>query len=259
MNPEKRRRKIAEYIKHTGFASVVDLAERFGVTEVTIRADIRSLAADGLVQRSHGGAMATSRSVVDLNEDIKATVNVEQKNAIAKAAAALVSPNDSILIASGSTMVSFAEMLAWNENIQNGDHINVVTPSIRVSMKLLDTPGISLLQLGGVIYPNTLSTRGDYAVMGLEIIHCTKLFFGAEGFDLENGVSCATLEEAMLTREMMKAASQIILLADSSKFAGRGFGRICMLENVDVLVTDDGLAAEARRSIEELGITVIIA
>lgn len=253
MNLEKRRQRIVDYVKKTGFATVSDLAEQFGVTEVTIRADMRALAAACLLQRSHGGAVAMSRSVVDLKEDLKALDNVDQKVSIAKAAAALVNPNDSILVASGSTMVTFAE------HLDTSKHLNVVTPSIRVSMKLVDNPNVSLLQLGGIIYSNSLSTRGDYAAMGLDIIHCTKLFFGAEGFDLENGISCATLEEAHLTKKMIESASQIILLADSSKFGRRGFGRICRLEDVDVLVTDSGLGEGARKNIEALGVTVVIA
>lgn len=253
MNLEKRRQKIAEYVKAAGFVSVNDLAEKFGVTEVTIRTDVRALASEGILQRSHGGAIAVSRKVVDLKEDLKATVNVDLKTRIARAAAKLVNDDDSILVASGSTMVAFAESL------NSDSHLNVVTPSIRVSMKLVDNPNISLIQLGGIIYSNTLSTRGEYAVMGLDIVHCTKLFFGAEGFDLDNGVSCATIEEAQLTKEMIKSSSKVILLADSSKFGRRGFGKICRLEDVDIIVTDNGLGEGARKNIEALGISLIIA
>lgn len=148
---------------------------------------------------------------------------------------------------------------SFAEKIESQGQLTVVMPSIRISMKLLAKQNIGIMQLGGMIYPNTLSTRDDYAIQGLANVHCNKLFFGAEGFDLFGGITCATLEEAKLTQKMIAAASQTILLADSTKFGRHGFGKICSLEDIDILVTDNGLQKEVREKIEDLGITVIIA
>ncbi len=248
-----RKQYILDEIKRSGFVTVTDLAEKLKVTEVTIRTDLRVLQKEGKIDRTHGGATLSTRSVVDMNEDIKAQINVEKKEAIANAAAHLVDRNDTILVASGSTMVAFAE------KIESQGQLTVVTPSIRISMKLLAKQNIGIMQLGGMIYPNTLSTRDDYAIQGLANVHCNKLFFGAEGFDMFGGITCATLEEAKLTQKMIAAASQTILLADSTKFGRHGFGKICGLEDIDILVTDNGLQKEVREKIEDLGITVIIA
>lgn len=250
---EKRRQYIADFVKNNGSASVNDLANLLGVTEVTIRTDLRVLASDGVIKRSHGGAITVSRSVVDMKEDIKATINIEQKKKIAVIAAQMVEKDDSIIIASGSTMVTFAQTIIPKE------HLYVVTPSVRIAMKLIDNPAVSIYQLGGLIYPNTLSVRGSHACDELKSILCSKLFFGVEGFDIESGLTCATVEEAHLTQALIKSASQVILLADSSKFGRRGFGRICALEDVDILVTDAGLDDEVRHKIEALGVTVKIA
>lgn len=248
-----RKQYILDEIKRSGFVTVTDLAEKLKVTEVTIRTDLRVLQKEGKIDRTHGGATLSTRSVVDMNEDIKAQINVEKKEAIANAAARLVDRDDTILVASGSTMVAFAE------KIESQGQLTVVTPSIRISMKLLAKQNIGIMQLGGMIYPNTLSTRDDYAIQGLANVHCNKLFFGAEGFDMFGGITCATLEEAKLTQKMIAAASQTILLADSTKFGRHGFGKICGLEDIDILVTDSGLKKEVREKIEDLGITVIIA
>lgn len=252
-NIEKRRKYIVDYIKRKGSANVSDLADALGVTEVTIRTDLRTLASEGLVKRSHGGAIPVSRSVVDVKEDIKAAINIEKKKKIGRAAALMLEKNDSVIIASGSTMVTFADAIVPKESL------NVVTPSVRIAMKLIDKPNVSIYQLGGMIYPNTLSVRGDYAQSELSSILCAKLFFGVEGFDIVSGLTCATIEEAILTQAMMKSASQVIVLADSSKFGRLGFGRICKLEDIDVLITDDGLDDEVRKSIESLGVVVKIA
>lgn len=252
-NVEKRRRYIASFVKRKGSANVSDLAKALNVTEVTIRTDLRALAAEGVIKRSHGGAIPVSRSVVDTKEDIKAKINTEQKKRIAHAAAAMVEKNDSIIIASGSTMVRFAESIVPAETL------NVVTPSVRIAMKLIDKTGVSIYQLGGMIYPNTLSVRGDYARMELGSMLCAKIFFGVEGFDIDSGLTCATVEEAHLTQAMMKSASMVIVLADSTKFGRRGFGRICGMEDIDVLITDSGLDEDVRKNIEALGVMVKIA
>lgn len=250
---ETRRNRIADIVSRNGFSNVLDLAETLSVTPATIRTDLRALEERGLVKRSHGGALMVSREVTDLPEDVKGRINVGLKKRIAAKAVQLIENNDTIIIASGSTMVSFAE------NIIPEGKLNVVTPSIRIAMKLLGNDDISVLQLGGRIYGNTLSTRGEYAESGLELLHCTKLFFGVEGFDMTSGLTCATLEEAALTRKMMQSATKSIVLADSTKFCRRGFGRICRLSAIDMLITDDGLPQEAIRQIEDDGVQVIIA
>ena len=254
MTPNAKRRKyISELVTKRGYARVVDLAENLGVTTATIRTDLQYLEDKGALIRSHGGAITATSAVRDLKEDVKKKVNAGPKKRIGKEAAKLINENESIIIASGSTMVAFAEEVVPCESL------NIVTPSIRIASQFLDRPNVTILQLGGIIYGNTLSTRGAYAEAGLDTLHCSKVFFGVEGFDIKSGLTCATLEEANLTRKMMKSATQSIVLADSTKFCRRGFGKICNLEDIDILITDNGLPEEARSAIESIGIAVIIA
>ncbi|MCQ2185589.1 MAG: DeoR/GlpR family DNA-binding transcription regulator [Bacteroidales bacterium] len=248
-----RRQSIIDFISRHGYASVNDLADRFNVTGATIRADLRYLEEKGKVVRSHGGAITATSAVMDLKEDEKGKSNVDKKRAIAAAAARMVSDPDSLIIASGSTMCAFADAINHSLNL------NIATPSIRIAMMFVDNPNATVLQLGGVIYGNTLSTRGSYAEAGLDLFQCNKLFFGVEGFDVNSGLTCATIEEANLTRKMIKCATKVIVLADSSKYCRRGFGKICNLQDVDILVTDSGLSEEARTTIEALGVEVVIA
>lgn len=249
---EKRRSTILRMISDQGFAKVVDLANNMNVTAVTIRTDLNILEQEGKIIRSHGGAVPTTSKVRDLKEDQKSGEHAIQKSSIAQAAARLVDENDSIIIASGSTMLAFAKA------IDTSNPLNVVTPSLRIAMQFIDTPNVTTIQLGGTVYGNTLSTRGEYAEMGLSMFHCNKLFFGVEGFDPESGLTCATIEEATLTRKMIDSATKVIVLADSSKYCRRGFGKICNMDNIDTLITDSGLSEAARRRIEDCGVNIIL-
>jgi len=99
----------------------------------------------------------------------------------------------------------------------------------------------------------------DYAEAALSDFSCSKLFFGVDGIDLEHGITTSTIEEAKLTQVMMRSASKIIILADSSKFGQRGFGRICSLEEIDVIVTDSRISEQAVAMAEEAGVDLVIA
>ena len=113
--------------------------------------------------------------------------------------------------------------------------------------------------LGGKMYKNSLSVRGEYAAAGLKNISCSKLFIGCDGIDIQTGITCATTEEASLTNVMMQAAEKTIILADSTKFGRRGFGKICKLDDIDIIITDDGITQEMKDHLEETGVQIIIA
>ena len=112
--------------------------------------------------------------------------------------------------------------------------------------------------LGGVLYKKSLSVLGEEAARELDDCICSKVFFGVDGIDPEHGITTSTIDEAKLTRRMMHAASQVIVLADSSKFGQRGFGRICALEDIDVIITDDGIPEQMVTIVEEAGVDLII-
>ena len=112
--------------------------------------------------------------------------------------------------------------------------------------------------LGGVLYKKSLSVLGEEAARELDDCICSKVFFGVDGIDPEHGITTSTIDEAKLTRKMMKASSQNIVLADSSKFGQRGFGRICALEDIDVIITDDGIPEQMVTIVEEAGVDLII-
>lgn len=180
---------------------------------------------------------------------MKGNVNREEKERIARKAVELLNDNDSIIMASGSTIYAFAEAIKREFR----SHLNVVTTFLKTSVLLNDVEEINVVQLGGCVHKKSLSAIGGYAEAALSDFSCSKLFFGVDGIDLEHGITTSTIEEAKLTQVMMRSASKIIILADSSKFGQRGFGRICSLEEIDVIVTDSRISEQAVAMAEEAG------
>jgi len=249
----QRRKYILDHIVKDGFVKVSELAESLGVTQTTIRKDLNYLEAQGVLQRAHGSAIPSSQQIMDINLSAKKLINYEAKQKIAEKAASLIKSDDSILIASGSTITLFAEAL------KPKGRLNVVSISVNISAHLGDIPGITVMQVGGILYGNTLSVLGAEASNTIENLFCSKVFFGVDGIDLDYGITCGTGEEASITQKMIQSSQTSIVLADSSKVGKRGFARICELGDIDVLITDSGMPMETRQRIENMGVKLIIA
>lgn len=249
----ERRKFILDSISDKGFVKVSDLAEALDVTPTTIRKDLTFLETQGLLYRAYGSALPTSPQVMDINMNTKRLINLELKQQIARRAQELISENDSIILSAGSTISVFAEIL------RPKGRLNVVTSAVNVSMLLGDMFNVTVMQLGGILYGNSFCVIGMDAIQSLNYLHCAKVFFGVDGVDSEFGISCATREEAELTRKMMEVSNTSIVLADSTKMGCKGFGRICAAEDIDILITDKGISAEMKQSLENKGVQVLVA
>lgn len=250
----ERRKFILDHITEMGFVKVSELAEYLNVTQTTIRKDLTALEKKGILRRAYGSALLSSSPVIDMNMGSKRLIRYKEKQAIAIKANNLVEDNDSIIISAGSTMGVFAEVLSLSNK-----RVHIVTPAVNVSMILGDKLNITTMQLGGILYGNSLCVTGTEALKKLDSIHCSKVLFGIDGFDVDYGATCATPEEAELTRRMMQACDTNIVLADSSKLGCRGFSRICHIEEIHTLITDSGISEEYVAAIEKKGVKVIIA
>lgn len=250
----ERHKYILDTLNKRGFVRITDVANELGVTKVTIRKDVKILEGKGLLYKVHGSARPTNPHVADLDVHVKDTINREAKRAIARRAVALLDDNDSVIVASGSTIYAFAEEIrsrSWH-------HLNIVTPFLRLGVLLNEVENVDVVQLGGTVHRKSLSVWGEEAIRALDDCICSKVFFGVDGIDLEHGITTSTIEEAKLTRRMMEAASQTIVLADSSKFGQRGFGRIGSLEEIDVIVTEAEVSEQMASALEEAGVDLIV-
>ena len=253
MSIAERHQYILSVLKRDGFIRVADVARDLDVTTVTVRKDFKQLEELGLLYRTHGSACSVNPHVADRNVSAKEKLNKQQKQAIGQAAVKLIDADDSIMIASGSTIYAFAEKIGAGQGA-----LNVVTSSLKVSLILNGLENVNVIQLGGVIHKKSLSVRG-LSLSEFDRFSCSKLFIGVDGLDAEYGVTTSNLEEAELTRQMMSVCSKTIVLADSSKFSHRGFGKICNLDQIQTVVTDSGCSESMIKLMEEQGIHVVIA
>jgi DeoR family transcriptional regulator, aga operon transcriptional repressor len=239
-------------LKQEGQVNVLDLCEKLSVSSVTIRKDLKLLEDKGLLFRTHGGATANNPYTTDRSVNEKEKIQATEKTRIGAAAAALLVPNDSVLIASGTTVLALAR------NIQPKSSLTVITPSLNIALELNRHPDIEVMQLGGVLRKSSSSVTGPYAESTLTDFSCSKLFLGVDGIDLDFGLSTTNVMEAHLNRQMIKVSQKTIVLADSTKFGKRGFGKICGFEDIDQIITDSGISDYTVKTLEGMGIKVTI-
>ncbi len=252
MNTIERHQFIINKINQEGQVKVVTLCEELKVSSVTIRKDLKFLEDKGLLFRTHGGATLTNPYTIERPVNEKEKIHLSEKMRIGAAAAKLVEPNDSILIASGTTVQALAK------SIQPGKNLTVITSALNVALEFMHHPEIDVLQLGGLLRKSSSSVTGPYAKNILADFSCSKLFLGVDGIDLDYGLTTANVMEAHLNREMIRISQKTIVLADSTKFGRRGFGKICEFDDIDEIITDKGVSDFTVRTLEEMGIKMTI-
>jgi DeoR family transcriptional regulator of aga operon len=248
-----RHQFILRKLKEIGYVNVNELSDALNVSLVTIRKDLRILEGRNLLHRTHGSASLTNPYISDRNIGEKEKVLVEQKQRIAQVASRYVQPNDSIILASGSTILEMARQIVGI------NPLTLVTPSLNVSQVLNVNPGIEVHQLGGVIRKSSNSAVGPTTERMMEGYSCNLLFIGVDGIDPDYGLTTTNALEASLNQVMIRSSQRVIVLADSSKFGKRGFGKICDLTRVDTIITDNELSDSYLKKIESMGVEVVIA
>ena len=251
-NIAQRHKIIIEELEKEGYVRVHDLSLRLGVSEVTIRKDLKELEERRMLIRSHGSAGQVSSLTIDRHIDEKEKIQVQEKLKIAEAANKLLEKNDRIIIASGTTVLAFAQQISIT------DPITVITPSVKVSLVLSYKPNIDIIQLGGSLRKSSASVIGPYSENFLDEMMCNKLFIGIDGLDLEHGLSTSNIAEAHLNQNMIRSAQEVIVLTDSTKFGKRGFGKICRLNKVHHIITDRNAPGHMVQYIREMGIKVTL-
>ena len=253
MTKEERQSIILELLIQHNSILVTDLATHLNVSSVTIRKDLTDLEREKKLYRNHGKAILIDPYIDNRNVSEKEKLYVEEKRLIGMKAASLITPKDSILIASGTTMHALAH------SIVPVDELTVITASMEVSNILASEKNIYIIQLGGILRHSSLSVVGKYAENILADFSCSKLFIGVDGIDLDFGITTTNMMEASLNRVMMQTAQKTIVLADSSKFGRRGFSKIADMEDVDHIITDSHIPPSTALRLEEMGIEVTIA
>ena len=252
MTLSERHQKILEMLQLNGTVSVNELSRLLDVSSVTIRKDLGFLEEKKLLYRSHGGAILIDPYIANRHVLEKAKFFPEEKKRIGRKAVELLQPNDAIIIASGTTVLSFAQC------IDPEAKLTVITSAMNVAMALLNCRDVEVIQLGGIVRHTSTSVVGDETERMLANFSCSKLFLGVDGIDLKYGLTTTNAMEASVNRAMIEAAQKTIVLTDSSKFGRRGFGRICNLEVVDQFITVSGVPPKLVVDLEVRGIKVTV-
>ena len=245
MLARQRQELILDAVRATGGVRVSELVERLGVSDMTVRRDIDELARRGLVARVHGGATAAGSSVEEPGFAAKSGLHTGAKRAIAAAAAALVEPGASVALSAGTTTHAVASVLL------GVPRLTVVTNSLRVAEVLHAAPrdDLTVVLTGGERTPSD-ALVGPVTVAALRGLHVDWLLMGVHGMDADAGFTTPNLVEAETNRALVASARQVAVVADNSKWGVVGLSTIATLDEVDVVVSDAGLAPEAREVLE---------
>jgi DeoR/GlpR family transcriptional regulator of sugar metabolism len=232
---EERQDHIARIVEEHGRARVSDLATTFRVSGVTIRKDLAVLERQGRVVRTHGGAMTVGRAGAERAFDVRERLQRDEKDAIGRAAAAMVVDGESIALDASTTALALARHLKARGGWL---HLTVITNGLRIASELAGHPGIGVVMPAGFLRWEALSLVGPLGEGLFEKVNIQKAFMGAAGFSMEAGLSDATEEEAQIKRLMVEGASEVVGLVDHTKWERAAFATFCETADLDAVITD---------------------
>jgi len=241
---------VLDALRTSGRASVIELAQRTGVGEATIRRALQQLARDGRVIRTYGGAVLADQphSLGFHGADTTAAA----KRSIGAAAAALIRDGDTVALSSGTTVLELARRLRERR-------LTVITNALDVANVLLDAPGIDLVVLGGMLLRGVHSLGGHLTEAAMNDLRADTAFMGASAVDLEHGFMTEQIAEIPVDRALRRMAHQAVMLVDSSKFDRVAPGFMFGFEQARTVVTDDGARPDTVEALRDRGIDVVVA
>lgn len=252
MLAEERKLRILEFVDQRRAVRVRELSARLEASEASIRRDLEDLERAGLLRRTHGGAVSNETAAFEPSLTEKEDRHRSAKIAIATAAMQFIDENTTILLDAGSTTLQIARQLKSKRNV------GVVTNALNLADELAGGK-VEVLLTGGALRPQTMALVGPLAENALADLHVDKLFLGANGIDFDKGVTTPNLVEAETKKVMVRSAKEVVLVADSSKLGRVTFARICALDGVHRLITDDGASPQILEAIAKLGVQVTVA
>lgn len=253
MFPEERQRRILERMRQGEVVKVAALSAEFGVSEATIRRDLRELEQSGLLERTHGGALPAGGTLEEPAFAEKTALHPAEKQAIARVAAGLVQDGESVILDAGTTTLALARLLRPRRQL------TVVTNSMMIAAELSDAPGLHVIVTGGTVRGNTLALVGPTAERTLGEINADRVFLGTNGLDLDRGLTTPTQAEAAVKQRMIAAARQVVVVADHTKIGRVAFATIAPLTSAHLLITDAQADPAALRQFRARGLAVHVA
>jgi DeoR family transcriptional regulator, aga operon transcriptional repressor len=234
----ERRLQILKHLEANEKVDVGALSHQFGVSEVTIRKDLRYFEERNLLIRSRGGAMKQGLVDTDMSIYERRKQNIDLKQKIGIVAASMIGNRETIILDSGTTIMELAK------HISKQIETTIVTIAIDIACRLAEYPKLKVMVPGGMLRRNSLSLVGEQTATILKEFYCDKFFLSADAIDLEKGLLTMNIEEAHLARICIENSKQVIALIDSAKFQRTGIMTIAPLSKISLLITDNGITDE---------------
>ena len=251
MGLEQRRRAIRGLLQEKPQVSVSELARRFAVSTVTVRADLKALDDIGALVRVHGGALPRGESD-ELPIDIKQNFHRAEKTRIAAAAVECIEEGQTIILDSGTTTAEIARLIRGLKL----HSLNVITNALNIAVLLASAPFINLIIPGGMLRRRSWSLSGPPAENAIRDLQADTLFLGVDSLDPAVGLMTPYVLEAQLNAQMIRIARRVIAVTDSSKLLRRNLSVISGVDQVDLLITDRAADARAIKAIRARGVEV---
>lgn len=252
MHTDTRRGAIQALLAQHGEVGFAELAQRFDVSEMTIRRDLESLEGRGIARRVRGGAISTVARGHEPPFAMRAEDAPEAKHRIARAAARQVDYGETAILDVGTTTLALARCLKGRSGL------TIVTPSIPAVLELANEPNLRVIMTGGIVRAGELSLTGDFAERTFAGLNCDVLFLGVGGLHAAKGLTEYNLEDARVKRAALETASRRVVLADASKFDRVCLATVASLEEIDVLISDADAAHPVVEAAREAGVDVIL-
>jgi len=251
MQAEERQKRIEQHLEEREFASLDELSELVDASVSTVRRDLGVLESKGSVRRTHGGAMITNPKTDEFTFSARDTHQLTEKEAIGRACAELIEPNQTVIIDAGTTCYHVARYL-------EGKTPHIITNSLPVAGLYSATTKVEVIVSGGVIYPRLGVLVGPLAVEAFSKIHADVAVMSAGGITPE-GITNSHGLLIEIQRAMIAAAGKVILCVDHTKFGRQSISALCGLDRIDVIVTDKGAPADLVKALRRKDLDVILA
>jgi DeoR/GlpR family transcriptional regulator of sugar metabolism len=249
MLTSQRKRLLIAALKRDGQLVAKVFSTQFGVSEDTIRRDLRELAQEGLLLRVHGGALPASPAAADFS--VRRSIAPDGKKAIARAAAKMIRPGQIVILDGGTTSVQLARQLPRDLKA------TVVTHSPSVAVELMDHPAVEVVLIGGRLFKHSMVAVGAAALEAIGAIRADLFFMGVTGVHAVAGLSTGDLEEAHVKRAFMRQAAETVVLASSEKISAASAYKIADVGAASAVIVEKATPAKLTRPVARLGVRII--
>ena len=251
MIPELRKEVILNMLNENGVLYTHEIMKMCDVSEITIRRDLTELEAQGLLIRTHGGAVKSKAMEMLFTYELKINQNRQNKEMICQVATQYIEEDDVIFIDCGTTLSLIAKF------ITKFNKLTVITTSLPVISELIKHPNLRLSLIGGEIDIERQAIYGSIAENNIGLYHANKAFIGADGISLKKGLSSYDEKEGFITRKMMENSDEVLLLCDSSKIEKNSFVNFASIAGIHRLITDNLISREHLKMYRDHGLDVI--